>query len=178
MQPFTTRRGTVADVDLVGMIVQAGFESYREFAPRDWTPPDVAADRDRRAEVFADPATWTLIALSEGMPAGHVAFLPARVPPTDESRLSWTARAVVPGRAYLWQLFVLPEWWGCGAAPLLHDAAIAQMRAEGYSDARLFTPSLQARARRFYERRGWLAQAETWSEEFALAMTEYQLPLD
>lgn len=75
VQPFTTRRGTVADVDLVGMIVQAGFESYREFA-------------------------------------------------------------------------------------------------------RLFTPSLQVRARRFYERRGWLAQAETWSEEFALAMTEYQLPLD
>jgi hypothetical protein len=29
---FTTRRGTVADVDSVGAIVQAGFESYREFA--------------------------------------------------------------------------------------------------------------------------------------------------
>jgi GNAT superfamily N-acetyltransferase len=168
----------VADVDLLGAIVQTGFESYREFAPRDWTPPDVAADRDRRAEVFADPATWTLIAFSEGVPAGHVAFLPARVPPTEESRVGWSARAVIPGLAYLWQLFVLPEWWGCGVAPLLHDAAIAQIRAEGYDEARLFTPSLQTRARRFYEHRGWLAQAETWSEEFALAMTEYNLPLD
>jgi GNAT superfamily N-acetyltransferase len=177
VQSFTTRRGTVADVDLIGAIVQAGFESYREFAPRDWTPPDVAADRDRRAEVFADPGTWALIALSEGVPTGHVAFLPARVPPTEEAPVRWTARAVIPGLAYLWQLFVLPEWWGSGVAPLLHDAATAQMRAEGYSDARLLTPSLQTRARRFYERRGWSPQAETWSEEFALAMTEYRLPI-
>lgn len=56
---------------------------------------------------------------------------------------------------------------------------IVQAGFESYREfARLFTPSLQVRARRFYERRGWLAQAETWSEEFALAMTEYQLPLD
>ena len=177
MPSFTTRRATVADVDLLGAIVQAGFDSYREFAPGDWRPPDVAADRDRRAEVFADPTTWALIAFSQGVPAGHVAFMPARVPPTGESGAGWRAQAAIAGLAHLWQLFVIPAWWGCGVAPLLHDAAIAQMRAEGYSDARLYTPSLQNRARRFYERRGWLAQEETWSAEFALAMTEYRLSL-
>jgi len=174
---FTTRRGTVADVDVLAAIVQTGVDSYREFAPEAWRPPDVAADRDRRAEVLADSATWALIALSEGVPAGHVAFLPARAPLAGESRVGWTTRPVIPGLAHLWQLFVLPKWWGCGVAPLLHDAAIAQMRTEGYSDARLFTPSLQTRARRFYERHGWLAQEETWSDEFALAMTEYRRSL-
>jgi GNAT superfamily N-acetyltransferase len=174
---FTTRRGTVADVDLLAAIVQAGFDSYREFAPSEWRPPDVAADRERRAEVFAAPTTWVLIALSQGVPVGHVAFLPARVPSTGRSRTGATAQAAIPGLAHLWQLFVLPDWWGSGVAALLHEAAIAQMRAEGYSDARLFTPSLQTRARRFYERRGWLAQEETWSEEFGLAMTEYRLSL-
>jgi len=127
--------------------------------------------------VFADPTTWVLIALLQEAPVGHVAFCPARVPPTGASDGGWRARAAIPGLAHLWQLFVLPDWWGSGVAPLLHDAAIAQMRAERYSDARLFTPSLQTRARRFYERRGWLAQGETWSEEFALAMTEYRLSL-
>jgi GNAT superfamily N-acetyltransferase len=174
---FTTRRGTVADVDLLGAIVQAGFDSYREFAPGEWRPPDVAAGRDRRADVFADPTTWVLIALLQGVPVGHVAFMPARAPSTGESGAGWRARAAIPGLVHLWQLFVLPDWWGCGVAPLLYDAAIAQMRAERYSDARLFTPSLQNRARRFYERRGWLAQEETWSAEFALAMTEYRLSL-
>ena len=174
---FTTRRGTGADVDLLGAIVQAGFDSYREFAPGEWHPPDVAAGRDRRAEVFADPTTWVLIALSQGVPVGHVAFVPARVPPTEESGAGWRARAAIPGLVHLWQLFVLPDWWGCGVAPQLHDAAIEQMRAEGYSDARLFTPSLQTRARRFYERRGWLAQGDTWNAEFALGMTEYRLSL-
>jgi GNAT superfamily N-acetyltransferase len=164
-------------VDLLGAIVQAGFASYREFAPSEWRPPDVAAGRARRAEVFADPTTWVLIALSQGEPVGHVAFLPARAPPTGDPDAGWGARAAIPGLAHLWQLFVLPGWWGCGVAPLLYDAAIAQMRAEGYSQARLFTPSLQTRARRFYERRGWLAQEETWSAEFALAMTEYHLSL-
>jgi GNAT superfamily N-acetyltransferase len=72
---------------------------------------------------------------------------------------------------------VLPDWWGSGVAPQLHDAAIEQMRAEGYSDARLFTPSLQTRARRFYERHGWLAQGDGWNAEFVLSMTEYRLSL-
>jgi GNAT superfamily N-acetyltransferase len=175
---FTTRRGAVADVDVLAAIVQEGFDSYREFAPSEWRPPDVAADRDSRAEVYADPTTWVLIALSEAAPIGHVAFFPARVPPTGEARSAWSARDVIPGLAHLWQLFVLPEWWGCGVAGLLHDGAITQMHADGYSDARLFTPSLQTRARRFYEHRGWLAQGEAWSEEFALAMTEYRLSLD
>ena len=29
--------------------------------------------------------------------------------------------------AHLWQLFVLPAWWGRGVAPLLHDAAIGEL---------------------------------------------------
>lgn len=84
---------------------------------------------------------------------------------------------MIPGLAHLWQLFVLPEWWGRGVAPLLHDHAIAEMRRRRYSDARLFTPSLQARARRFYERRGWSRGAKAWNERFSLMMTEYRLSL-
>lgn len=178
MPSVTTRRWSVADTDVLGAIVQAGFDSYAEFAPAGWNPPDIAAEHDWRAEMFADPATWTMIAVADGVPVGHVAFFPARERPTGASRGDFKALRVIPGLAHLWQLFVLPDWWGCGVAPLLHDAALAQMRVEGYNHARLFTPSLQSRARRFYERRGWSAEGKRWSEEFALEMTEYRLILD
>jgi ribosomal protein S18 acetylase RimI-like enzyme len=86
-------------------------------------------------------------------------------------------RPLVPGLAHLWQLFVQPEWWGRGVAPLLHDAALAEMRLRGYERARLFTPSSHARARRFYERREWLRVGEQWNDGLALVLTEYLIEL-
>jgi len=34
-----------------------------------------------------------------------------------------------------------------------------------------------ARARRFYERRGWTVTGEEWSEDLTLMLTEYRLVL-
>ena len=59
------------------------------------------------------------------------------------------------GGVYLWHLFTRPAWWGTGLAAGLHDAFLAEARARGYRTARLHTPAGHARARRFYERRGW-----------------------
>jgi hypothetical protein len=60
---------------------------------------------------------------------------------------------------------------------VLHDAAIAEMRSLGYRRASLFTPSLHARARRFYERGGWSAADEEWNEFLDLRLVEYRLEL-
>lgn len=51
----------------------------------------------------------------------YVAFYPARERELIGER-HWTERPKIPGLAHLWQLFVLPEWWGRGVAPLLHHA--------------------------------------------------------
>jgi GNAT superfamily N-acetyltransferase len=83
----------------------------------------------------------------------------------------------VPGLCHLWQLFVLPDWWGTGVAALLHDAAIDEMRSQGYREARLLTPTGHARARRFYERRGWIARSADWNEMLDLDLTAYRLDL-
>jgi GNAT superfamily N-acetyltransferase len=172
-----TRRATLDDLDALLGDVQAGFDSYVEFTPIGWQPPDIAPDRDRTAELLADPATWALIALVEQCPVGHIAFFPARERPAGEPRGTWRTRAVIPGLAHLWQLFVLPDWWGRGVASLLHDAAIGEMRMQGYGHARLLTPSLHARARRFYERRGWSTAADEFNDELTLMITEYRLAL-
>ena len=60
---------------------------------------------------------------------------------------------------------------------MLHDAAIDKMRAQRFARARLYTPALHARARRFYERRGWSLRTEQWDEDLGMMIVEYRLPL-
>jgi len=172
MSPISTRRATVADLDVLVADVQAGFDSYVDFTPRGWAPPDVFADTTAMAETLADRDTWAVLALSESEPVGHIAIIPARQRTPGQPRAT---SPTIPGLAHLWQLFVLPDWWGRGVAALLHDAAIAEIRARGYAEARLYTPSLHARARRFYERRGWKATEEQYNDELTLMLTEYRL---
>lgn len=175
---IATRQAGLDDLDALLANVQAGFDSYVAFAAKGWRPPNVADNRHRSAELLADPATWALIAHVDGGCVGHVAFLPARERSVGAPRGAGRISTRIPGLAHLWQLFVAPEWWGRGVAPLLHDATAGELRAQGYQNARLFTPSLHARARRFYERRGWSAAAEEYSDDLALMLTEYRIVLD
>lgn len=138
---LTTRVAVPADADAMARTMWLGFATYRSFAPAgwslSWTVEDEAAGiRDR----LAGPGAWALLAHLAGEPAGHVALLP-------ESDRRDTA--------HLWQLFVRPAWWGTGVADALHDRFVAHAREAGCSRARLVTPAAHARARRFYERRGW-----------------------
>jgi GNAT superfamily N-acetyltransferase len=117
--------------------------------PRLTTRVAVPADADAMARTmwlgFATyrsfaPAGWSLSWTAEDEAAGHVALLP------DSDRRD---------TAHLWQLFVRPAWWGTGVADVLHDRFVAHAREAGCRRARLVTPAAHARARRFYERRGW-----------------------
>ncbi len=67
--------------------------------------------------------------------------------------------AVRPG--WLDGLYVVPKAWGTGVAGALHDAAIVHLRSLGGPEARLWVLEDNARARRFYERRGWALNGTT-----------------
>lgn len=196
LQPIATRRASLDDLDALLAHVQAGFDSYLAFAPEGWRPPAVEQDRSYTSELLADQHTWALVALvrADGDPspgdgaasapavaqrqrtAGHVAFCPARErDPADERH--WRDRPLIPGLVHLWQLFVLPEWWGRDVADLLHEQALTEMRSRQFEHARLMTPSLHARARRFYERRGWAPVHAEWNRPLQLDLTEYRLEL-
>jgi GNAT superfamily N-acetyltransferase len=157
--------------------VQAGFESYSSFTPPGWRPPDAEEERGRSLVLLGDPGTFALLGLVDGSAVGHVAFCAARELVSGEPPENPLEAPLIPVLAHFWQLFVLPPWWGQGVASVLHDEAAAEMRRRGYESARLFTPSLQGRARSFYERRGWESGAEHWSEHFQLMMVEYRLEL-
>ena len=63
-------------------------------------------------------------------------------------------------------LYVRPEAWGTGVAGELHDRAVAAIRAAGHERARLWVLEENVRARRFYERRGWVLDGTTRVVEF------------
>lgn len=171
-----TRPLTANDVDAMLEIVRAGLASFAEFAPAGWPVPAGPANRERTLESLATPDSWALLALIEGEPAGHVIFTHARERPGGPDDHG-ARRPRIPGTAHVGQLFVAPQWWGSGVAGVLHEAAAAEMSGRGYRHARLYTPSLHARARRFYERRGWDVVAEHWSPEMGLDLAEYRLDL-
>jgi GNAT superfamily N-acetyltransferase len=130
-----------ADAGAMARTMHLGFATYRSFAPAGWALTwSVDDEAGWVRERLRSPGAWGLLAEVAGEPAGHVALLP---------------EADRRDTAYLWQLFVRPAWWGSGVAGRLHEAFAAQARGAGYRRARLRTPAAHARARRFYERRGW-----------------------
>jgi GNAT superfamily N-acetyltransferase len=137
----TTRRAWPADAETLARTHRLGLETWRAFAPGGWTlrpfGEHVALVRAR----LQRPDAWALLAFVDGEPAGHCSLL------RDDFG--------DPAAADLWHLFVRPPWWGTGLAGQLHDAFLVRARELGYPRAWLGTPAAHARARRFYERRGW-----------------------
>jgi ribosomal protein S18 acetylase RimI-like enzyme len=68
------------------------------------------------------------------------------------------------GVGELYAIYVLPDAWGSGAGSALMSAALEAL--SGYSSATLWVLEDNPRARRFYEREGWIADGGRREEEF------------
>lgn len=96
------------------------------------------------AASVADAAKRTLIALSDREPVG----------------------AACVYEDWLEGLYVVPEQWGTGLAGELHDRALEVVRELGSERCHLWVLEDNARARRFYERRGWRENGRSRVVEF------------
>jgi GNAT superfamily N-acetyltransferase len=112
--------------------------------PPELYPYPREAIRGRWAEALADPAKRVLIAVIEDEPAG----------------------AACVSEEWLERLYVVPERWGTGLGDALHGQAIEVVRDLGSVRCHLWVLEDNARARRFYERRGWQENGETRVVEF------------
>jgi GNAT superfamily N-acetyltransferase len=146
---LTTRRARPADAETVARTAWLGTDTWRAFAPAGWAPRSLEEGLVFTRRRLTAPGAWALLAFVDGEPAGHYATVPG----------DWDE----PRSVVLWGLFVRPAWWGSGLADRLHEAFVAEARERGYPQAWLATPAPHARARRFYERRGW--RADTLLEE-------------
>jgi GNAT superfamily N-acetyltransferase len=166
------RAATVDDAAAIVRLVDDCFCTYRTFMGTDWEPPmpeDRQADLEERLGGVGVRTRIVVAPSGEGL-AAICGWTPAR---TEEE-----PRDPVPGLAHLWMLFVDQPHWGSGLASELLDWARRGMAAASYDAARLWTPTGQARARAFYERRGWYATGrEQYNPALGLHVVEYRVEL-
>jgi GNAT superfamily N-acetyltransferase len=73
----------------------------------------------------------------------------------------------------LWGIYVLSGAWGSGAGTALMAAGVEALRESGCRDVILWVLEENPRARRFYEREGWVLDGERKDDEFlGVAVTE------
>ena len=167
---WSLRLATPADAARLAANVTEGFESYRSFAPPGWQPPSADGELGLMDEALGRPDVWCMLAEVGGELAGHVAIRPAETAPRGSRE---------PGLAHFWQLFVKPAWHGTGLALELHDEAVREAGARGFQTMRLYAAAGQARARRFYEREGWVASGPpTELSGFRMPVVEYRLAIN
>lgn len=116
-------------------VAMAALATYSQWSPG-WRVPRNAADSERARWRKIDPAVRWLVASREGDPVGVCRWISARP-------------------AALSLLAVHPSCWDAGIGSALHDAVLGAMREESRRTVRLNVPEANARARIFYERRGW-----------------------
>ena len=158
------RHTTPSDAPLVAETVEIGFASYREWAP-EWVNPEPSGRAERLTERLRSPDVWSLLATDGDEVAGHVS-----IAERSPSALS----AAPPGHAKLWQIFVRPRWQGTGLATLLLRAGEREAIDRGFVRMALWTPRDHMRARRFYEREGWVLSGRRDDESrMGLPLVEY-----
>lgn len=150
-----------ADPGVIAALHQATVAvAYREYFP-DSPPPTVAELHAIWAERLADPTAVALVACRAGQPVGSVM---ARADPD------------FPG-GQLVGLHVLPSEWGKGIGSGLHDAALAVLSEAGYHDAGLWVIAENNRARRMYERRGWVRCPRFEQQAYGVIEARYRREL-
>jgi GNAT superfamily N-acetyltransferase len=65
------------------------------------------------------------------------------------------------GRGEVWAFYLHPDEWGTGTAARLMEHTELRLRSEGFDTAVLWVLEDNPRARRFYERHGWVASGIT-----------------
>jgi GNAT superfamily N-acetyltransferase len=164
------RPATPGDAAPIAALAVGSIRAYTWFAPAGWVPPGEDAERELEEYLARqlDEAAWGFVAEDGGL-AGVVTLLPA----TEANRPDPD-----PALVHLWQLFVAEPYWGSGVAVRLHAGAVASAAERGFTAARLFTPTGQTRARRFYEREGWAAVGASFHDErIGFEIVEYRRPL-
>jgi ribosomal protein S18 acetylase RimI-like enzyme len=160
LSAIVVRDATPGDADAMGVIhVRAWQAAYRDAMPDAYLDGLNAADRAQmwRDGIARRPERPPLVALIDDVVVGHAAC-----GPTDDPE----------GAGELYSINVDPDHWGSGAGKAL-IAEVHERLARDHDVAVLWVVPANARARRFYEREGWLVDgAERTAEVLGVTVPE------
>ena len=158
------RRATVADAGVLASVhLNTVVVAYANLIPSDVPPlTEESLVREWQA-AFEDDSLQAFVAEDNGKPIGTVAV---------------RADPEIGGVGQLRRLYVLPHRWARGIGTLLYDAALGALKEDGYPEAGLWVLEENARARRFYERRGWTLVPDTIVEWPDQRVSEVRYRLD
>ncbi|MDX3534545.1 GNAT family N-acetyltransferase [Streptomyces sp. MB09-01] len=162
-----------ADIEAVSTIRVRGWQAaYAGIVPRTYLDAmTVEDDAGRRRQWFSQPhrESRDLVAVGDRGPVGWVCFGPCRGRAPG-------ARPV--GEVYA--LYVSPDLIGRGIGRRLLGEAHTRMRDRGFATSALWVLRDNQRARRFYERAGYLADGSTQDDvydEITLSELRYRRAL-
>ncbi|HLU45890.1 MAG TPA: GNAT family N-acetyltransferase [Natronosporangium sp.] len=178
---FTVRPAAPDDAAAVAALhVRSWRHTYAGIVP-DQVLDHLATTVDQRAERYrrqwADPASpFRCLVVTEGEHVlGFVLYGPYRL---AEQQLDQSVGEVLA-------IYLDPPHLGRGAGRTLLDAAVTALRAQGFSEVRLWVMEENTRARRFYERYGFTPDGTHHlfrltapdGSETAIPEVRYALPL-
>lgn len=144
----SVRPATIADAEAISRLFDISFRDT--FGPN--YPPDeldafmTAFDGDFYARAIAGPESAVLLGDVDGRPAGFCLVGAQPELPVTTSRRWWVLR----------QLYLLPAAKGSGMAPAMLAWAISESRARGMEELYLTVWIDNPRARRLYEKHGFV----------------------
>ncbi|MFD2417767.1 GNAT family N-acetyltransferase [Amycolatopsis pigmentata] len=152
----SVRTARVTDAEAIGRIhVVAWQATYAGVLPAEFLRNLSVADRQRAwRERLAqdDPRRHVLVVTAD---SDVVGFACAGVCRDDDAP---------PRTGELWSIYLIPAHWGHGHGRRLHDETLAALERDSYRRATLWVLDSNARARRFYENRGWSPDGATKAE--------------
>jgi GNAT superfamily N-acetyltransferase len=138
------RAGEYADARASAEVqLESALAGFAHIFPESVAKPTQRDLEAQWTQLLADPNKSVVVAEAEGRVVGVVSF------GTDSD-------LAPAGYGQLGKLYVRPSHAGLGIGSSLHDVAITELRAAGHSAAWLWVLEGNLRARRMYERRGWV----------------------
>jgi GNAT superfamily N-acetyltransferase len=156
----TIRPAVLADAEAISGVQRASwFAAYSGIIDEELIARVTAPDGgERMRERFRSrPWSRTMVACDDpGDVVGYASFGPER----DMFDLAWppplTAAGVAGETAELYALYVHPAAWSAGRGRALMDLVLVKTAKLGYPEIVLWVLERNARARRFYERAGYV----------------------
>jgi ribosomal protein S18 acetylase RimI-like enzyme len=155
------RSASPADAAQVAAVMRdSWFAAYQDIISPQLIDRVTAPDGGARIRQSFRIRRWQrmIVAVQEPEPAivGYASFGPER----DVLDAPWPHPLSAAGAdghvAELYALYVLPDWWSTGTGRALMDRSMARVSAAGYTSVTLWVLQDNDRARRFYQRAGFV----------------------